>query len=74
MCRYIDQTLKDVNNKFKNIKDFNNDDNADDAKREKIIVIVNSNQINQCSSSVNHVIKLATRGVASYLRILIDTY
>jgi hypothetical protein len=47
MCRYINQTLKNENNKFKNIKDFNNDDIVDDAEREKIIVIVNSNQTNQ---------------------------
>jgi hypothetical protein len=47
MCRYINQTLRDVNNKFKNIRDFNSDDNVDDAEREEIIVIVNSNQTNQ---------------------------
>ncbi len=47
MCRYIDQTLRDVNNKFKNIRDFNNDNNVNDAKREEIIIIVNSNQTNQ---------------------------
>jgi hypothetical protein len=51
MCRYTNQTLKDENNKFKNIrKDFEN--NADDAARdEKIIVIVNSNQNNHRSIS-----------------------
>ncbi len=46
MCRYIDQTLKDMNNKFRNIKeDFENND----IKREEVIIIVNSNQtqINQ---------------------------
>jgi hypothetical protein len=48
MCRYINQTLRDVNNKFRNIEeDFNNDDNADDVEREEVIVIVNSNQNNQ---------------------------
>ncbi len=48
MCRYTDQTLRDMNNKFRNIReDFNNDDNADDVERERIIVTVNSNQINQ---------------------------
>jgi vacuolar-type H+-ATPase subunit I/STV1 len=48
ICRYIDQTLRDVNNKFRNIReDFNNDDNADDVESEEVIVIVNSNQINQ---------------------------
>jgi hypothetical protein len=48
ICRYIDQTLRDVNNKFKNIRDFNSDDNADDAARdEEVIVIVISNQNNQ---------------------------
>ncbi len=47
MCRYTNQTLRNVNNKFKNIReDF--EDNADDAARdEEIIVIVNSNQDNQ---------------------------
>jgi hypothetical protein len=40
MCRYIDQTLRNVNNKFRNIKkDFVNS-----AEREEITVIVNSNQ------------------------------
>jgi hypothetical protein len=47
MCRYTDQTLRDVNNKFRNIRDFNSDDNVDDTEREEIIVIVNSNQMNQ---------------------------
>jgi hypothetical protein len=47
MCRYTDQTLKNVNNKFKNIRDFNSDDNIDDTEREEVIVIVNSNQTNQ---------------------------
>ncbi len=46
MCRYIDQTLRDVNNKFRNTReDFNND-----VEREEIIVIVNSNQNNQNSN------------------------
>jgi hypothetical protein len=51
MCRYTNQTLRDVNNKFRNIReDFEN--NADDAARdEKIIVIVNSNQNNDRSIS-----------------------
>jgi hypothetical protein len=40
MCRYIDQTLKDVNNKFRNIKE----DFVNNAEREEITVIVNSNQ------------------------------
>ncbi len=40
MCRYINQTLKNVNNKFKNIKE----DFVNNAEREEIIVIVNSNQ------------------------------
>ncbi len=43
MCRYIDQTLRNVNNKFRNIRE----DFADDAEREEVIVIVNSNQTNQ---------------------------
>jgi hypothetical protein len=47
MCKYTNQTLRDVNNKFRNIReDF--EDNVDDATRnEEIIVIVNSNQDNQ---------------------------
>jgi hypothetical protein len=45
MCRYTDQTLKNVNNKFKNIKEeFEDNDNVE---REEVIVTVNSNQINQ---------------------------
>ncbi len=47
MCRYINQTLRDVNNKFKNIRE----DFANDAEREEITVIVNSNQNNNRSIS-----------------------
>jgi hypothetical protein len=43
MCRYTDQTLRDVNNKFRNIKE----DFVNDAERDEVIVIINSNQINQ---------------------------
>jgi hypothetical protein len=51
MCRYTNQTLRNVNNKFKNIKK-NFENNVDDAARnEKIIVIVNSNQNNDRSIS-----------------------
>jgi hypothetical protein len=42
MCRYTNQTLRNVNNKFRNIKD----DFANEAEREEIIVIANSNQNN----------------------------
>jgi hypothetical protein len=42
MCRYTDQTLRNVNNKFKNIRE----DFVNDAEREESIVIVNSNQNN----------------------------
>ncbi len=51
MCRYTNQTLRNVNNRFRNIReDF--EDNADDAARdEKVIVIVNSNQNNDRSIS-----------------------
>ncbi len=51
MCRYTNQTLRDVNNRFRNIReDF--EDNADDAARdEEITVIVNSNQNNDRSIS-----------------------
>jgi hypothetical protein len=46
MCRYTDQTLRDVNNKFRNTReDFNSD-----VEREEITVIVNSNQNNQNSN------------------------
>ncbi len=42
MCRYTDQTLRDVNNKFRREEFFN-----DAARDEEVIVIVNSNQNNQ---------------------------
>jgi hypothetical protein len=39
MCKYIYQTLRNVNNKFKNIQDiFTND-----VECEEVVVIVNSN-------------------------------
>jgi hypothetical protein len=41
MYHYTNQTLRDVNNKSRR-EEF-----SDDAEREKVIVIVNSNQINQ---------------------------
>jgi hypothetical protein len=47
MCRYTDQTLRNVNNKFRNIKE----DFVNDVEREEIIVIVNSNQNNDRSTS-----------------------
>ncbi len=47
MCRYTNQTLRDVNNKFRNIRE----DFANEAEREEIIVIVNSNQNNNRSIS-----------------------
>jgi hypothetical protein len=47
MCRYINQTLRNVNNKFKNIRD----DFVNDVEREEVIVIVNSNQNNDRSIS-----------------------
>jgi hypothetical protein len=51
MCRYTNQTLKNVNNKSRNIReDF--EDNADDAARdEEVTVIVNPNQNNDRSTS-----------------------
>jgi hypothetical protein len=45
MCRYTNQTLRDVNNKSRR-EEF-----SDDAEREEIIVIVNSNQNNDRSIS-----------------------
>ncbi len=55
MCRYTNQTLRDVENNSRNIrKDFNNDDNTDDAARdEEITVIVNSNQNNQINQNAD---------------------
>jgi hypothetical protein len=41
MCRYINQILRNVNNKSRR-EEF-----SDDVEREEVIVIVNSNQINQ---------------------------
>ncbi len=41
MCRYTNQILKNVNNKSRREEFFN------DVEREEIIIIVNSNQINQ---------------------------
>jgi hypothetical protein len=48
MCRYIDQTLKDVNNKSRREEFFN-----DAAQNEEIIVIVNSNQNNQINQNAD---------------------
>ncbi len=42
MCRYTNQILRDVNNKFRREEFF-----SDAARDEEVIVIVNSNQINQ---------------------------
>jgi hypothetical protein len=47
MCRYTNQTLRDVNNKFRNIRE----DFANEAEREEITVTVNSNQNNDRSIS-----------------------
>jgi hypothetical protein len=47
MCRYTDQTLRNVNNKFRNIRE----DFSDSAEREEVTVIVNSNQNNDRSTS-----------------------
>jgi hypothetical protein len=44
MCRYIDQILRNVNNKSRR-EDYESD--ADDAEREEVTVIVISNQTNQ---------------------------
>jgi hypothetical protein len=48
MCRYIDQTLRDVNNKSRRERFFN-----DAARNEEIIVIVNSNQNNQINQNAD---------------------
>jgi hypothetical protein len=42
MCRYTNQILRDVNNKFRREEFF-----SDAARDEEVTVIVNSNQINQ---------------------------
>jgi hypothetical protein len=47
MCRYTNQTLRNVNNKFRNIRE----DFASNVEREEVIVIVNSNQNNDRSIS-----------------------
>jgi hypothetical protein len=47
MCRYTNQTLKNVNNKSRNIRE----DFANDVEREEITVIVNPNQNNDRSIS-----------------------
>jgi hypothetical protein len=49
MCRYTDQTLRNVDNKFRNIKE----DFASNAEREEITVIVNSNQNNQINQNAD---------------------
>ncbi len=46
MCRYTNQTLRDVNNKFRNIRESF----ANEIEREEITVIVNSNQNNDRST------------------------
>jgi hypothetical protein len=48
MCRYIDQTLRNVNNKSKREEFFN-----DAARDEEITVIVNSNQNNQINQNAD---------------------
>jgi hypothetical protein len=48
MCKYTNQTLKDVNNKSRREKFFN-----DAARDEEIIVIVNSNQNNQINQNAD---------------------
>ncbi len=47
MCRYTDQTLRNVNNKFRNIRE----NFANETERGGVIVIVNSNQNNDRSIS-----------------------
>jgi hypothetical protein len=49
MCRYIDQTLRNVNNKFRNIRE----DFINNAEREEVTVIVNSNQKNQINQNAD---------------------
>jgi hypothetical protein len=51
MCRYIDQTLRDVNNKSRREEFFN-----DATRDEEVIVIVNSNQNNQINQNVDKLI------------------
>jgi hypothetical protein len=48
MCRYIDQTLRDVNNKSRREEFFN-----DAARDEEVTVIVNSNQNNQINQNAD---------------------
>jgi hypothetical protein len=49
MCRYTNQTLRNVNNKFRNIRE----DFASDAEREEVTVIVNSNQTQNNDRSIS---------------------
>jgi hypothetical protein len=49
MCKYTNQTLKNVNNKFKNIRE----DFVNDFEREEVIVIVNSNQTQNNNRSIS---------------------
>ncbi len=52
ICRYTNETLRDVNNNSRNIReDF--EDDANDAERKKVIVTINSNQINQNNDKSN---------------------
>ncbi len=48
MCRYIDQTLRDVNNKSRREEFF-----SDAARDEEVIVIVNLNQNNQINQNAD---------------------
>ncbi len=48
MCRYIDQTLRDVNNKSRREEFF-----SDAARDEEVTVIVNSNQNNQINQNAD---------------------
>ncbi len=48
ICRYIDQTLRDVNNKSRREEFF-----SDATRDEEVTVIVNSNQNNQINQNVD---------------------
>jgi hypothetical protein len=50
LCRYTNQTLRNVNNKFRNTKE---DFEDNDIEREKVIIIVNLNQIKQKNDKTN---------------------
>jgi hypothetical protein len=70
MCRYTDQTLRNVDNKFRNIRG-GFEDNADGAARgEEVTVIVNPNQGNQNNDRSTSRSRFETSGPESNSRAI----